>query len=95
MKRTRQRLGLEAYEEDTSSFGVNVACEATVPEFEHGGVGNRKVTKPAGSTLPGSSEFGRDMASSPAGTEAALSFGELLGFPALRVCLSTALPPVY
>ena len=78
VKRTRQRLGLEAYAEDSSSSGVNVACGAVVPHSELGGVGNRRVTKPPGSTLPGLSEDpDQDMASSPTGTEGALSFGEL------------------
>ncbi|KAK9918687.1 hypothetical protein WJX75_005997 [Coccomyxa subellipsoidea] len=75
VKRTRQRLGSEAYAEDSSSSGVNVACGAVVPHSELGGVGNRRVTKPPGSTLPGLSEDpDQDMASSPTGTEGALSF---------------------
>ncbi|BDA47091.1 probable protein phosphatase 2C 8 at C-terminar half [Coccomyxa sp. Obi] len=75
VKRTRQRVGLEAYEEESSSSEVNVACGAVVPHSEDGGVGSRRVTKPAGSSLPVFTQhFDQDMASSPAGTEGALSF---------------------
>ncbi len=78
VKRTRQRLGLEHYPENSLSSGVNVACGAVGPHSELGGVGNRRVTKPSGSTLPGLSQGSdQDMASSPSGTEGALSFGAL------------------
>lgn len=81
VKRTRQRVGFEAYEEESSSSEVNVACGAVVPHSEHGGVGSRRVSKPAGSSLSGFTQhFDQDMASSPAGTEGALSFGEQPGF---------------
>ena len=93
VKRTRQRLGSEAYAEDSSSSGVNVACGAVVPHSELGGVGNRRVTKPPGSTLPGLSEDpDQDMASSPTGTEGALSFGEQASLFLLhRVFIATLL----